>query len=236
MTKGIMVRAASEIVFVALVGAGIPLISWLTMRDPQIGTLPRPALYASAALSEWIFAVLGLAAVKLAGLRLSAIGLRGVAMPRFALWTFALAAASAAGLGIVLLLEQRGWWPDESELVYLLMPRTPAEKVWALLLVAPTAALAEEFLYRGYLLTVIARAFHSVGWAWALSSVAFGLAHIYQRPNGIIRAAALGALLGWPVVRTGSLYPAMAAHFLIDAVALGWLGPGMLKSEMSAQM
>jgi len=230
-----MIQRAAEMAFAVLLAAGIPLISWMTVRDPQIRTLPRRALYASAALSEWIFAVLGLAAVKAAGLRLSEVGLRGIAMPAFAFWTLALAAASAAGLGLLLLLEQRGLWPDEPELVYLLMPRTPAEKAWALLLVAPTAALAEEFLYRGYLLTVIAHALHSVGWAWGLSSVAFGLAHLYQRPNGMIRAAALGALLGWPVVRTGSLYPAMAAHFLIDAVAFGWLGPRMLKSEISAQ-
>jgi len=226
-----MIQRAAEILFFVLLVAGLPLISWLTTRDPELRTMPRRALYASAALSEWIFAALGLAAMKVAGLRLTGVGLRGVAMPAFACWTLALAAASAAGLGLLLLLEQRGLWPDEPELVYLLMPRTPVEKAWALLLVAPTAALAEEFLYRGYLLTIMARALHSVGWAWALSSVAFGLAHLYQRPNGMIRAAALGALLAWPVVRTGSLFPAIAAHFLIDAAAFGWLGPRMLKPE-----
>lgn len=230
-----MVQRAAEIVFAVVVAAGIPAVSWLTMRDPQIRTLPRRALYASAALSEWIFAVLGLAAAAVAGLRLSDVGLRGIAMSSFALWTLALVAVSAAGLGLLLLLEQRGLLPDEPELVYLLMPRTPAEKAWALLLVAPTAALAEEFLYRGCLLAIIARTLHSVGWAWGLSSAAFGLAHLYQRPNGMIRAAALGVLLGWPVVRTGSLYPAIAAHFLIDAAAFGWLGPRMLKSETSVQ-
>ena len=225
-----MVRSTAEIAFVVLLAGGIPLLSWLSMRDPQIRTLPRRALYASAALSEWIFVVPALAAVKVAGLRLSEVGLRGIAIPAFAFWTLALAAASA-GLGLLLLLERRGLWPDEPELVYLLIPRTPAEKAWALLLVAPTAALAEEFLYRGYLLTVIARAFHSAGWALGLSSAAFGLAHLYQRPNGMIRAAALGALLGWPVVRTESLYPSIAAHFLIDAAAFWWLGPRMLKSK-----
>jgi len=231
MHAHVMIQRAAEILFFTLLAAGIPLISWLPMRDPQIWTLPRRSLYASAALSEWIFVLLGLVAVKLAGVQLHEVGLRDVAMPAFTFWTLVLAAASAAGLGLLLLLEQRGLWPDEPERVYLLIPRTPAEKAWALLIVAPTAALAEEFLYRGYLLTVIARALHSVGWAWALSSVAFGLAHLYQRPSGMIRAAALGALLGWPVVRTGSLYPSIAAHFLIDAAAFGWLGPRMLKSE-----
>jgi uncharacterized protein len=224
-----MIQSTADAVFVLLLVVGVPLISWTTMRDPLIRTLPRVRLYLSAALSEWIFAALGVLAAKVAGLGTSGIGLRGVSLPSFVLWTVALAVLSGAGLGLLLLLERRGWWPDESELVYLLIPRGAVEKTWALLLVAPTAALVEEFVYRGYLLSIIARALDSVGWAWVLSSAAFGLAHLYQRPNGMIRAAALGALLAWPVVRTGSLYPAIAAHFLIDAAAFGWLGPRMLE-------
>jgi membrane protease YdiL (CAAX protease family) len=45
----------------------------------------------------------------------------------------------------------------------------------------------------------------------------------------MVRAAVLGALLTVPLVRTGSLYPSIAAHFLIDAVALVWLGPKFMK-------
>ena len=62
-------------------------------------------------------------------------------------------------------------------------------------------------------------------WALAASSVVFGFAHIYQGLGGVLRAAALGALLAYPVIHLGSLYPSMAAHFVIDAVALGWLAP-----------
>ena len=228
-----MIQRASEIAFLVLLVAGIPFVSWLTMRDPQVVRLPRRSLYASAVLSEWIFAVLGVVAVKVSGLGANAVALRGVPPTSFARWALALAALSAVGLGLLWILERQGWWPDDPELVYLLMPRTGVEKAWALLLLAPTAALVEEFLYRGYLLAVTARVLQSAGWAWGLSSIAFGLAHVYQRPSGMIRAAALGALLAWPVVRTGSLYPSMAAHFLIDAVAFGWLGPKMLKTKAS---
>lgn len=223
-----MVQRAAEFAFLVLLVAGVPLLSWLTVRDPHLRTLPRRALYSSAALSEWLFAGLGFVAVRVAGLNTADAGLRGLALAPFVFWTLLLAVVSSAGLGFVFLLERLGWWPEESELVHLLMPRTAGEKAWALLLVAPTAALAEEFLYRGYLLAVGAHLLHSVTWAWGLSSAAFGLAHFYQRPNGMIRAAVLGALLAWPVVRTGSLYPSMAAHFLIDAAAFAWLGPKML--------
>jgi uncharacterized protein len=113
----------------------------------------------------------------------------------------------------------------------LLLPANRAEKLWAVLFVAPTAALCEEFLYRGYLMAQLSRWFHSVPWAWGVSSAAFGLAHVYQRANGMLRAALLGALLAYPVVHLGSIYPSMAAHFLIDALALAWLGPRMLGNK-----
>jgi len=224
-----MVERAAEIGFFVLLVAGIPVMSWVTAHDPQVGTLPRRALYFSAALSEWLFAALGLAAVRVAGFSAAGVGFRTVTFRTLMGWTLLLAFVTAAGLGLIVVLERRGWWPQESELVQLLMPRTRAEKVWALALLAPTAALAEEFLYRGYLFAILARTLHSSLWACALSSAAFGLAHFYQRPNGMVRAAVLGALLAWPLVRTGSLYPSMAAHFLIDAAAFGWLGPRMLK-------
>ena len=223
-----MVERAAEIGFVVLLVAGIPAMSWLTAHDPQVPALPRRSLYFSAALSEWLFAALGLAAVRVAGLDAPDLGFRALPAGALARWTLLLVAVAGGGLGLLELLEWRGWWPREAELVEWLMPRTAAEKAWALALLAPTAALAEEFLYRGYFLAVLVRTFHSNGWAWALSSAAFGLAHLYQKPAGVARAALLGALLAWPVLWAGSLYPSMAAHFLIDAGAFGWLGPRML--------
>jgi membrane protease YdiL (CAAX protease family) len=224
-----MVERLAQIVFLLLLVAGMPVMGWLTARDPEVRVLSRRALYVSAALSEWFFAALGVAAVRVAHLRASELGFRALSLRALGAWVLLLVALSTAGLGVVLALERWGWWPQESDLVYRLMPVSREEKAWALALVAPTAALAEEFLYRGYLLAMMLRGFHSTAWAWALSSVVFGMAHVYQRANGMVRAALLGALLAWPLVRTGSLYPSIVAHFLIDAVALAWLGPKLLK-------
>jgi uncharacterized protein len=226
-----MVERAAEIGFFLLLVVGIPVMSWLTALDPKLHAVPRPALYLSAALSEWLFAALGVGVVKVEGLSAADIGLRAVSPGALVTWIALPVAVAGAALGVLLLLERWNWWPKESDLVRLLMPRTRAEKIWALALVAPTAALAEEFLYRGYLFTMVQRSLHSTAWAWSFSSLAFGLAHFYQRPSGMIRAAALGALLAWPLVRTGSLYPSMGAHLLIDAAAFGWLGPRLLKED-----
>ena len=159
------------------------------------------------------------------------MGLNAVAWSGFLKWTLLLALGSIAGLGFFLLLEQRGWWPEESEMVRLLMPETGREKLWAVVAMAPTAGLCEEFLYRGVLLAEATASFHSVAWGVVVSSAAFGFAHSYQGLNGMVRAGLLGALLAWPVVHTGSLYPSMAAHFAIDAVALLWLGPKFVRQE-----
>jgi membrane protease YdiL (CAAX protease family) len=150
-------------------------------------------------------------------------------------WGAFIAGAALLGLGLVIWCEQRGWLPRESELVYLLIPETPREKLWAVLIIAPTAAFCEEFLFRGYLLTQLQDWLHSPLWAWVVSSVAFGLAHFYQGWSGMIRAGLLGALLAYAVVRWGSLYPAMLAHWMIDTVALLWLGPWMVGKDIAAE-
>jgi membrane protease YdiL (CAAX protease family) len=108
--------------------------------------------------------------------------------------------------------------------------------LWCIFILAPTAALCEEYLYRGLLFSQLSGWFHSVSWSWVISSVIFGLAHVYQGLSGVVRAAVLGALLAYPVVRLGSLYPSMAAHLLIDAVALAWLGPALLRRRPSLSL
>jgi CAAX protease family protein len=213
------------IFFAVLLFAGVPILSYRTAADPRIRQAPRLALYFSAVLSQWILAALGVLVVFATAMTFQSVGFRAVALAPSALWAAVLVLVSLAAMGVTLILERWGWWPGESDLVRLLIPETAREKLWAVVALAPTAGFCEEFLYRGFLLVQFTQWFHSVTWAWVASSVAFGLAHSYQGVSGMARAAALGALLTYPVVHLGSLYPSMGAHFVIDAVALGWLGP-----------
>ena len=220
--------------FVLLLVAGVPTLSYVTARRPEIPLLPRLDLYLSAALSQWLLAALGVLVMVTTGPGFRASGFRAVAAEPFVSWVLILALVSLAALGLVVFLERFGWFPEEPELVRRLMPETRREKLLAVLLLAPTAALCEEFIYRGYLLHQLSLWLDPVPWAWVGSSVAFGMAHAYQGFNGMARAALLGGLLALPVIRLESLYPSMAAHFLIDAVALVWLGPRFLRSEPEA--
>jgi membrane protease YdiL (CAAX protease family) len=229
-----MLPRALAILFVLFLVVGVPVLSLSTARDRQVRQMPRLALYLSAAISQWVLAGLGLLIFFLSSLSAFSIGLRTLAPLTALTWAGALAALSVAGIHLGLLLERRGWWPPEAELVYLLIPKTRQEKFWSVLLLAPTAALCEEFLYRGFLLAQLTQWLRSGAWAWAASSLAFGLAHVYQGWGGTLRASLLGALLAYPVIHFGSLYPSMLAHGLIDALALAWLGPRFLPQKSVA--
>jgi membrane protease YdiL (CAAX protease family) len=226
-----MPSRVASILFVLFLVVGVPLLSLSTARDSQVRQMPRLALYISAAISQWVLAGLGLLIFFLSPLSASSVGFQTL-VPAVALaWVGALVALSLAGIRLGLFLESRGWWPPEAELVYLLIPHTRQEKFWAVLLLAPTAALCEEFLYRGVLLAQLTLWLGSGAWAWAATSLAFGLAHVYQGWNGMVRASLLGALLAYPVIHLGSLYPSMLAHGLIDGLAFAWLGPRFLQER-----
>ena len=222
-----MIAKAIEAGFVLVLVVLVPLLSYRTSRQLEILALPRLQLYFSAALSQWVLAALGVAVVWFSSLTFSAIGFRTAPMLSMVFWMAVLAGVSIASLGLVVWFEQRGWLARESDLVYALIPQTLKEKVWAVLVISPTAAVCEEFLYRGILLAELSIWFHSFILATAISSVVFGMAHAYQGLSGIVRAALLGALLSIPMIRLGTILPSMASHFLIDALALLWLGPRM---------
>jgi membrane protease YdiL (CAAX protease family) len=83
---------------------------------------------------------------------------------------------------------------------------------------AITAGTCEEIVYRGFLMAYLSWLLPGVtsGWIVVLSAVAFGLAHAYQGPRGIVLTGIVGATLGALVVASGSLLPAIAVHALVD--------------------
>jgi CAAX protease family protein len=230
-----MLSVLVRVIFAVFLIAGVPALSWHSARPAQLREVPKTALYFSAVVSQWILAGLGVLVAIFTWPNWFETNFHLVAWSEFLRWTLLLTVVSVLGLGVVLLLERRGWWPEEPEMVHLLMPETLREKLWALFGMSPTAGICEEFLYRGFLLAEVSGWSHSVVWGVVVSSAAFGLAHIYQGANGMLRAALLGAMLAYPVVRLGSLYPSMTAHFLIDAAALLWLGPKFMPQESSPE-
>ena len=87
------------------------------------------------------------------------------------------------------------------------------------------AALGEEFVYRGYLLTRIARVLGDTPRAWTgaliVTSILFGLGHGYQGASGMIAAGLGGLVFGLLYLATGrNLWMAVVAHGTMDTVGI----------------
>jgi len=88
-----------------------------------------------------------------------------------------------------------------------------------------TAAFAEEVIYRGFLMGRLARLLGGGQRAWwaglVLSSVAFGLLHLYQGPAGILLTGFVGFLFGMVyLLFKRNLWVAILVHALVDTISL----------------
>lgn len=94
-------------------------------------------------------------------------------------------------------------------------PDTPFELAVVLLSSACIPALTEEFAFRGVILGLLKPYGNSI--AVVISAVLFGLMHgnLIQMPFAFVG----GLALGYATVRTGSMWPAVIAHFLNNAIS-----------------
>lgn len=90
------------------------------------------------------------------------------------------------------------------------------------------APICEEFLFRGYLYGCV-RKYYSAIWAIVLTSVAFGLMHVYAGPgnplqwNVMIGTTVLALFIGWVREYTGSIWAGILVHMLKNGVAFSVL-------------
>ncbi|MDH3732926.1 MAG: CPBP family intramembrane metalloprotease [Gemmatimonadota bacterium] len=209
--------------FALLLLVGLPILAaWDARRGVDLAAAAshRRALYVSVALSLTIMTSLAIAVMSWQRVAADAIGWSVEDPVGSILWG---AGASAIGLAMIWImtsLARLARW-EESPLATILMPRTPGEKRGFLLL-SGIAAVGEEVVFRGFLLWTLASWTSSPWFAAAVVSLSFGLAHGYQKLAGIVRSGTLGMLLAVPTILTGSLFPAILAHFWINAaVGLG---------------
>jgi len=89
-----------------------------------------------------------------------------------------------------------------------------------LLMVLGFVGVYEELFARGLLL---ARCRLLLGGTWApvlVSSLLFGLGHLYQGWVGVAQTTLIGIVLALAVLRWGSLWPAILAHALLDVASM----------------
>ncbi len=118
--------------------------------------------------------------------------------------------------------ERRDGAREELAAMADLLPRTRRERA-GFTATSVTAGICEELLYRGFLLQYLLPGFGiwaSVG----LTSLVFGLGHVYQGVGGVLKTGLFGVVMAGLVVLSGSIWPAVALHAAIDLVSgeLGW--------------
>ena len=107
-----------------------------------------------------------------------------------------------------------------------ILPQSRLELV-PFLALAVTAAVCEEFLYRGFAMAALTRAGLPAWSVVLLSSVLFGLAHLYQGRGGLLSTLVIGTVFGTARIAYDGLVPVVVWHFAVDAVA-GVAGPKYL--------
>ncbi len=105
-------------------------------------------------------------------------------------------------------------------------PATWPERHWFAFLCI-TAGICEETLFRGFLLQYLHVSAFSLNLTLALlvSSIIFGLNHLYGGVGGVVGSAVVGFLLGLLFILTGNLLLPMVLHALFDLRMLALLRP-----------
>lgn len=215
-----------DAIFVTVLLVGLPALSLAQLPLLAGQSIERSAAYAGSAIT---IGVLGSVALVLGGFGpgLEAMGL-GPAEPRRLLALGGAIAGGALAIMLAFHVLERLTGFGETALLRQLIPRTgPERAVFAGL--SFVAGLGEEVAYRGYLLALLVPAFGDPWTAVAVSSASFGLLHAYQGTVGITRTGVLGALFAASFVLSGTLWPAIVVHTVVDLIGGLWLGPRLLR-------
>lgn len=195
----------------------VPLPSLLLLQTRLVDRIPaeeeREAVYVSSAASVWILAAFAMLAARFSGFSRAELWMSAPALPIL----FGAAGATVAA-GLLLMAAARLLHVRETALIRFLLPRTASEKI-AFAGLSVSAGIAEELVFRAFLMAALLKAGLGLPATVVLSVAVFAVSHAYQGIAGMIRVALLGARLTAPILITGSVYPAMIAHAALDLLA-----------------
>lgn len=222
---GVVVWIASEELhwpvrlFISLLLGPAPIVFFgqAQTADRLPRPLPRVSIYLGSIVGLVLLGAGALIAARLSGFSVQSLGFVRVSPAIFLTWTLGLTVGAGA---IVTLFRAAG--VRESDIMREIIPVTAAERA-VFVFLCGAAGVFEEIAFRAVLLPALDQATGSTIVAVVVSSLAFGVLHAHQNAGGALRAALLGSLLAVAVVMSGSVYPSMAAHTLVDLIGGLWL-------------
>jgi len=199
------------------------------LAQPQVGTMERLTLYASTIAFQWLLAGVVAWRAWMHGYTLAQLGLSVPIRGRL----FIVAIVGGATIATLqwlnlrrvakIPIERRGPIVAIAQRIF---PHSTIELL-SFFALAITAGICEEFLYRGFTMAVLAHLSFPVWAVVLLSSVMFGLAHLYQGRGGLVGTLLIGTVLGIAKIAYDSLVPVIFWHSALDMVA-GVAGPRYL--------
>jgi uncharacterized protein len=208
----------------------------LLLRRVQTAKRDRLVLYASTIVFQWIASGVILWRTRAHHVYASELG---VAVPNVGLIVFASVLLSGLVFANqVISLRKLASRPDQikgavPQLAMKIFPQDNSERA-AFVVLSATVALCEEFIYRGF-------AQHTLQ-AWSGGYIAagivgsaalFALAHLYQGARGLISTFIVGIVFSGIRAWTGSILPAVLAHFVADGSA-GLLAPTHIQRALES--
>jgi membrane protease YdiL (CAAX protease family) len=195
------------------------------MRDlmalPEVSGRDRIRLYVTTILFQWSLAAIVAWRAFARGLTLRQLGLADGFAPAAILLILVGATLIAAGHWMNLRRLARSHHRAAESLRAMgvrLFPRSTAEYIFYIVL-AVTAGICEEFVFRGFVIAALFRAGLGAWTAVILSSLMFGLAHLYQGKGGSVGTALLGMLFAGVKIAYDSILPVVVWHAILDIVA-----------------
>jgi membrane protease YdiL (CAAX protease family) len=150
---------------------------------------------------------------------LGAIGWSGRKAGREALLGVALFVPLFAAVALIQVLLRAAGCAEPSPPPAFLLPDTAEERALALLFL-PVVAVAEETVFRGYLLHRLCQASGSRAVAVVLSTVIFAFGHTYQGALGTVAVALIGAAFALVFLWRWSLVAPVVMHFIQNFLGL----------------
>lgn len=201
----------------------LPILSYYGYRRflanvERVGTALRLRAYRSTMLMQWALLAATLVLWFQLGRDPAEIGLNAPGTLRF--WggaALALLAVLPFLYQFILLRGSKDYCRRVVEEMGPIGPLLPhnAREARAFMPVAVTAGIAEEVLFRGFLIWYLAQ-WMNVFAAAAFALLLFTLAHAYQGYRGAIRVALIGLWLSAIYLLAESLYPVIFLHIAVD--------------------